>query len=87
MGTLTIRGLDDTTKARLRVRAAEHGRSMEAEAREILESAVVQRDEERGLGTRIHALFAEASDGGIELELPSRDEPARFVNFDDDAES
>lgn len=40
MGTLTIRDLDDDVKARLRVRAAHHGRSMEAEAREILAAAV-----------------------------------------------
>lgn len=40
MGTLTIRDLDDDVKARLRVRAAHNGRSMEAEAREILAAAV-----------------------------------------------
>jgi antitoxin FitA len=33
---LTIRGLDEETHARLRVRAAQHGQSMEAEVREIL---------------------------------------------------
>ncbi|MCB0963819.1 MAG: hypothetical protein KDA98_11050 [Acidimicrobiales bacterium] len=45
MGTLTIRDLDDDVKARLRVRAAHNGRSMEAEAREILAAAV---DDPRG---------------------------------------
>jgi plasmid stability protein len=40
MATLTIRQLDEKTKARLRVRAAHHGRSMEEEAREILRSAL-----------------------------------------------
>ena len=39
-GTLTIRNLDDTVKQRLRIRAASHGRSMEAEARVILAEAV-----------------------------------------------
>ena len=34
MGSITIRNLDDTLKRRLRVRAAEHGRSMEEEVRE-----------------------------------------------------
>src|SRR5437764_12204927 len=38
--TLTIRQLDEKTKTRLRVRAAQHGRSMEQEAREILRSAL-----------------------------------------------
>jgi plasmid stability protein len=40
MATLVIRDLDDEVKARLRVQAAEHGRSMEAEARAILAAAV-----------------------------------------------
>ena len=40
MASITIRNLDDTLKRRLRIRAAEHGRSMEEEAREILRSAV-----------------------------------------------
>jgi len=34
--TITIRNLDETVKQRLRMLAAEHGRSMEAEARAIL---------------------------------------------------
>jgi plasmid stability protein len=33
MAILTIRGLDDETRDRLRVRAASNGRSMEAEVR------------------------------------------------------
>ncbi len=36
MASITIRNLDDDIKHRLRVRAAEHGRSMEEEARDIL---------------------------------------------------
>ena len=36
MATLTVRNLDDDVVRRLRVRAAEHGRSAEAEHREIL---------------------------------------------------
>jgi plasmid stability protein len=43
MATLTIRQLDEKTKKRLRMRAANHGRSMEEEAREILKSAVAAR--------------------------------------------
>ena len=36
MASITIRNLDDDIKHRLRVRTAEHGRSMEEEARDIL---------------------------------------------------
>jgi plasmid stability protein len=42
MATLIIRNLDQAVKERLRVRAAEHGHSMEAEARRILQTALGQ---------------------------------------------
>lgn len=38
--TLTIRNLDEGVKQRLRLRAASHQRSMEAEARDILANAL-----------------------------------------------
>lgn len=47
MTSITIRNLDDGLKRRLRVRAAEHGRSMEEEARDILRSALSQEVEPR----------------------------------------
>lgn len=40
MASMTIRNLDDALKARLRIRAAEHNRSMEDEARDILRAAL-----------------------------------------------
>jgi len=40
MATLTIRNLPDTIRDKLRLRAAAHGRSMEAEARALLEAGV-----------------------------------------------
>src|SRR5688500_13360819 len=40
MASITIRKLDEKTKARLRVRAAQHGRSMEEEARTLLREAL-----------------------------------------------
>lgn len=81
MANLTIRGLDDETKTRLRVRAARHGRSMEAEARHILADAlVVEADAPAtGLGSRIHARFAAL--GGVELELPARSEQPRSADL------
>jgi plasmid stability protein len=73
MATLTVRGLDDETRARLRVRAAQHGRSMEAEVRAILRETLAES--EGGLGTRIHARFAAL--GGVDLRIPSRNEKPR----------
>lgn len=77
MATLTIRGLDETVKAALRVRAAERGRSMEAEAREILTHAVIRRG--GGLGTAMAAHFAEFGD--VDLDLPARSDRPRSVDL------
>jgi len=68
MATLTIRNIDAAAKERLRVRAARHGRSMEAELRSILTQAL-ERDEDRGapnLAEAIRRRFAPL--GGVELE-------------------
>ena len=75
MASLTIRKLDDPLKARLRVQAAVHGRSMEEEARTILRAALNQETPTPGnLYEAIRARVAES--GGFELELPPR-EPMR----------
>ena len=47
MGSLKVRGLDDGVIERLKRRAAENGRSMESEARHILEQAVPDKAERR----------------------------------------
>jgi len=71
MASLTIRNLDEQTKARLRLRAARHGRSMEEEARTLLRTVLQQQHpQERDLGAAIHARFRRL--GGIELRLPAR---------------
>ena len=62
MASITIRNLDDDVKRRLRVRAAEHGRSMEAEAREIIRQAVGQPRAPTNLGQSIHQRFAALHD-------------------------
>jgi antitoxin FitA len=86
MTSITIRKLDPALKERLRVRAAEHGHSMEAEARDILQSVVgvsaadrVPKRTGADLVARIRARFAPL--GGVELELSPRHktrEPPRF---------
>jgi len=42
MASITIRNLGEGLKSRLRARAAQHGRSMEEEAREILRTALAE---------------------------------------------
>lgn len=77
MSSLTIRQLNERTHARLRGRAAKHGRSVEAEVRAILDAAVDLPDENILLA--LHATIAEA--GGVDLQLPERNEPLRPVDL------
>lgn len=75
MATMTIRNIDDELKARLRIQAAVHGRSMEDEARDILRAALsVEPVQGKTLVETIRARIEPL--GGIELELPAR-EPMR----------
>jgi plasmid stability protein len=80
MAALSIRNLDDGVKERLRVRAARHGRSMEAEIRAILTDAVTEPDEAPGLLQAIMDRFGEL--GGVEIELPPRVTQPRSPEFD-----
>jgi plasmid stability protein len=71
MASITIRRLPEATKRRLRVRAARNGRSMEQEARELLEKALAREEvRPKDLGKAIHELFAPL--GGVELKIPPR---------------
>jgi antitoxin FitA len=75
MASMTIRNLDEKLKARLRVRAAKHGRSMEDEVRDILRSALSTASLREGslvksIRQRVESL------GGVELQTPGR-EPMR----------
>jgi plasmid stability protein len=75
MASITIRNLDEHTKARLRLRAARHKRSMEDEARNILRTALSSAEVTPGnLAESIRRRFAPL--GGVELRLPVR-EPIR----------
>lgn len=78
MASISIRGLDEEVRERLRARAAEHGRSMEAEARAIL-TEVVTGPSERGLAQALRARFSGL--GGVDLQLPRRSEPPRAADF------
>ena len=71
MASITIRNLDDEVKTRLRVRAAERGRSMEEEARLILRDAV---DTGEAAPSDLAAFTREcfAPLGGVELDIPPR---------------
>ncbi|MGH8211399.1 MAG: FitA-like ribbon-helix-helix domain-containing protein [Steroidobacteraceae bacterium] len=80
MASLTIRDIDDSLKARLRVQAAMHGRSMEDEARDILRAAL-STEPARGQAL-VDAIRARVEPlGGIELQLPHRAAIRESVDF------
>jgi plasmid stability protein len=77
MSTINVRNLSDETHRALRIRAAQHGRSMEAEVRAILDSAVMPQKQK--LGSMLAAIGQEFD--GVDLDI-TRDktppEPALF---------
>lgn len=79
MAALSIRGVDDEVRERLRIRAARHGRSMEAEIRSILADAVQDSETSESLFTTLLDRFGEI--GGVELELPARTTPVRAADL------
>ena len=95
MAQLLIRRLDDGVKARLKARAKKRGRSLEAEARAILEEAASgkpkrgqSQKEEKGFGTLMHERFkrtgfTDEEYGEFERHLAGlRAEPSKPVDFD-----
>ena len=75
MANLSVRKLDDDTLARLRIRAAQHGVSMEEEARRILRRAVAAPERLGDLALRFFG-----PDNGVDLELPEH-KPHEPLNF------
>lgn len=82
VAAMSIRNLDDRVLELLRIRAARHGRSMEAEVRAILVDAVREPDTGPNLAQAFMDRFSEL--GGVELDLPPRGAAPRPVEFADD---
>lgn len=84
MAILTIRNVPDDVHRALRVRAARHGRSTEAEVREIL-AAVVKPEERVRVGDALAAIGRRIglSDEDVAVFESVRDStPAQPLNFD-----
>jgi plasmid stability protein len=82
MAAVLIRNLPEATHRALKRRAKSHGRSTEAEIRDILEQAVRTNKpkEKMGLGDKLQAFGRKF--GGIELEIPPRTDKARAASFE-----
>ncbi|MHC4393873.1 MAG: FitA-like ribbon-helix-helix domain-containing protein [Planctomycetota bacterium] len=75
MGQLIVRNLDEDIVRRLKIQAAKHGRSAEAEHREILKRAL--RSEAGGL----KALLLAMPDVGQDVDFVHRREVTRAVEL------
>ncbi|KVD13988.1 plasmid stability protein [Burkholderia ubonensis] len=79
MPVITVRNLPDEVHRALRVRAAQHGRSTEAEVRDILEKAV-QPEGRVKLGTLLAEIGRDI--GGVDLDIQRDKTPAEPMNFE-----
>jgi len=79
MPVITVRNLPDEVHRALRIRAAQHGRSTEAEVRDILEQAVRPGGRPR-LGTLLAEIGREA--GGIDFEVQRDKAPTDPMSFE-----
>jgi plasmid stability protein len=83
MSSITIRNLDDSLKASLRLRAARHGLSMEQEVRNILQTTLcAESGSSPGLSfaQRVNQRFRGL--GGEALAIPERQEARPAPNLD-----
>jgi plasmid stability protein len=69
MANISVRKIDNDVLKQLRLRAVEHGCSMEEEVRQIIKAAVSPPDQ---LGDFVTALFASTYDGEA-FVLPERE--------------
>jgi len=79
MASLNVRKLSEQTHKALRIRAAQHGRSVEAEIRAILDEAVNPKGRV-GLGSMLTAIGRDF--GGVELDVERDKTPAEPANFE-----
>lgn len=78
MADISIRGLDDKVKRGLRLRAAHNGRSMEAEARDIITHVVVGANAPGFFQSTVNRFDAI---GGVTLGIPERRATTPRVNL------
>jgi plasmid stability protein len=79
MPSVTVRNIPEEIHRALRVRAATHGRSTEAEIRDILENAV-RPESHIKLGSLLAGIGREA--GGVDLEIDRDRTPTAPVSFE-----
>jgi plasmid stability protein len=78
MSAITVRNIPDETHRALKQRAAQNGRSTEAEIRDILEQAV-RPNERMKIGSELAAFGRKL--GGIELDIKRDQNPIEPADF------
>lgn len=78
MAAVTVRNLSDETHRALRVRAAQNGRSTEAEIRAILEEAVRPKEQLK-IGSELAAFGDKYK---LDLVIARDPEPIRIATFE-----
>lgn len=79
MSAITVRNLSDDTHRALRLRAAEHGRSTEAEIRAILDDIARPKDRLK-MGDALVELFRPL--GGVDLDITRDRTPVEPLSFE-----
>jgi plasmid stability protein len=83
MSSITIEDVDEDLRRRLQLRAANHGRSVEVEARDILRSALAAEEKESVPGNLAEAIRAIVEPlGGMELDIPPRGPVRNLPRFE-----
>ncbi|HET9396903.1 MAG TPA: hypothetical protein VFO36_12680 [Nitrospiraceae bacterium] len=84
MANMTVRNVEDETKQRLRLRAARHGNSLEAELRLILRDAASAPDV-APRPTNLYDAIRELVEphGGFDIPIPLREPAPRPIPFED----
>jgi antitoxin FitA len=79
MPAVTVRNLPEETHRALKLRAAQHGRSTEAEIREILEEAIRPKERVK-VGSELAAFGRRF--GGLDLDVRRDQTPAEPAKFE-----
>ena len=74
MSSIVVRGLDESVKARIAAQAKQHGRSMEAEARAILEAGVSGGGDDMIAALRRFAQHVRPTDEELATIFPPRNQ-------------
>ncbi len=81
MTNLTVHNFDDAMEKQLQIKAKQHNCSTEEEVHRILKKALVPKDNQKNLVSRLHKQIMEITNG-VALEPPTRSLPCTAPDFE-----